>query len=33
MIYVLGNLPEEYESKIEALEKDLDHQYDPLAVE
>ena len=33
MMHVLGNLPEEYKSKIESLEKDLDHQYDPLTVE
>ena len=33
MIHVLGNLSEEYESKIESLEKDFDHQYDPLTVE
>ena len=33
LMHVLGNLPEEYESKIETLEKDLDHQYNPLTVE
>ena len=33
MMHVIGNLPEEYESKVETLEKDLDHQYDPLTVE
>ena len=33
MMHVLGNLPEEYASKIETLEKDLDHQYDPLTVD
>ena len=33
MMHVLGNLPEECESKMETLEKDFDHQYDPLTVE
>ena len=33
MMHVLGNLPEEYESKVETLEKDLDHQHDPLTIE
>ena len=33
MIHVIGNLLEEYESKITSLEKDLDHQYDSLSVE
>ena len=33
MIHVLGNLPEEYESKVESLEKDLDHTNDPLTIE
>ena len=33
IMHVLGNLPEEYESKVETLEKDLDYQYDPLTVE
>ena len=28
MIHVLGNLPEEYKSKLETLTKDLDHQYE-----
>ena len=32
MMHILGNLPEEYESKVETLEKDLDHQYDPLTI-
>ena len=33
MIHVLGNLPEEYESKVETLEKDLDSMHDPLTIE
>ena len=33
MIHVLGNLPEEYESKVETLEKDLDNTHDPLTIE
>ena len=33
MMHVIGNLPGEYESKVETLEKDLDHQYDPLTFE
>ena len=33
MIHVLGSLPEEYKSKVESLEKDIDHQYIPLTVE
>ena len=33
IIHILGNLPEEYKSKIETLEKDLDHQYGSLTVE
>ena len=35
MMHVLGNLnlPEEYESKVETLEKDLDHQHDLLTIE
>ena len=33
MMHVLENLPEEYESKVETLEKDLDHQYNPLTTE
>ena len=32
MIHVLGNLPEEYRSKVETLEKDLDHTNDPLTI-
>ena len=32
MMHVLGNLPEEYESKVETLEKDLDYQYNPLTI-
>ena len=33
MILVLGNLPEEYKSKVETLEKDLDHTNDPITIE
>ena len=33
VMYVLGNLLEQYESKIESLEKQLDNQYDSLTVE
>ena len=33
MMHVLGNLPEEYESKVETLENDLDHLNDPLTIE
>ena len=33
MMHVLGNLPEEYESKVETLERDLDHQYDLMTIE
>jgi len=33
MIHVLGNLLEEYESKVEPLEKDLDNTHDPLTIE
>ena len=33
MMHVIGNLPEEYESKVETIERDLDHQYDPMAIE
>ena len=33
MIHIFVNLPEEYKSKIETIEKDLDYQYDPLKVE
>ena len=33
MMYDLGNLTKEYESKKETLEKDLNHQYDPLTNE
>ena len=33
MIHVLGNLPEEYKSKVETLERDLDNMHDPLTIE
>ena len=33
MMHVLGNLPKEYESKVETLEKDLDYENVPLAIE
>ena len=33
MMHMLGNLPEKYESKVEILEKDIDHQHDPLTIE
>ena len=33
MIHVLGNLLEEYESKVETLEKDLDNMHGPLTIE
>ena len=33
MMHVVEKLPEEYESKVETLEKDLDHQHDPLTIE
>ena len=33
MTHVFGNLPEEYESKVETLEKDLDHSNDPFTIE
>ena len=33
MIHVLGNLPEEYKSKVQTLEKDLDNTHDPLKIE
>ena len=32
-IHILGNQPGEYESKVESLEKDMDHSYNPLIVE
>ena len=33
MIHVVQNLLEEYESKVETLEKDLDNTHDPLTIE
>ena len=33
MMYVLGNLPEEYKSKVETLKTDLDNEHDPLTIE
>ena len=33
MIHILANLPEEYKSKVESLEKDLDNNDDPLTLD
>ena len=33
MIHVLENLPEEYKSKVEIFEKNLDNTNDPLTIE
>ena len=33
MIHVLGNLPDEYESKVETLEMDLDNEDNPLTLD
>ena len=33
IIHVLANLPEEYESKVESLESDLDNEDDPLTID
>ena len=30
MIHILANLPEEYKSKVESLENDLDNEDSPL---
>ena len=33
MIHILANLPEEYKSKVESLENDLDNKDDPLTLD
>ena len=33
MIHILANLPDEYESKVESLENDLDNEDDPLTLD
>ena len=33
MIHLLGFLPKEYKNKVESLENDMDHSYNPLKVE
>ena len=33
IILILANLPEEYESKVESLDNDLDNNDDPLTLD